>query len=181
VTSAEPLNLPEILRSRLTPDETLLWQGAPNEAEMTRRAWPMAVVGTIGLIVVALWLTAVVVALRAHAAGASTMALTFLLACFPATVFSAVLFLAPVTARTRARRTLYAATDKRVIVMHGPGEFGMDSYPLADIGHVAVKSPGRPISDIAISLPPTPHKNGRTAVLNAVSEPAALVDRIANA
>ncbi len=140
----------------------------------------MAIAGIVGVTVIFLWVAAVANALHNHADNAGSMALTLLFAGFPATIFSIVLVFAPTSARTRAARTLYAVTDRRAIVMRGPGEMGMESFEAADIADVSVKSPNRPVSDVAFGVAPHSAKGeGRVVVLQALADPSAVADRLA--
>ncbi|HEY3329029.1 MAG TPA: hypothetical protein VGK19_03325 [Capsulimonadaceae bacterium] len=135
----EPLDLPSVLRSRLDPGEAPQWTGAPDGATLASRTKPFVALGALAAVAMVGWVAQTVHAFAVHADNAGILALSLLFVGIPYIVFTALLLHAPYSARARAERTLYAITERRLILMQGIGEGGFDSVEPKSIGSVTIR------------------------------------------
>ncbi|MEO3429178.1 hypothetical protein AAFN88_10000 [Pelagibius sp. CAU 1746] len=99
-------------RALLAPGETLVWADRPDPQVLARSRLPQVIRGALGLVVIAgfFWLSF----LPNWPAGGRGLLLTFFL--LAAVLYCLWLLAAQVTARKAAVGTLYAVTDRRVLV-----------------------------------------------------------------
>jgi len=109
-SAAEPL---EAARVALQPDEHLIWADRPDPAALARARLPQMIRGLLGLLVIAgfLWLSFLP---NWPGGWRGAVMVGFLVA---AALYSLWLLAAPLVAKRAAARTVYAVTNRRVLVL----------------------------------------------------------------
>lgn len=105
------------LQPELAGDETLLWQGAPHPARMAQRHAVLSIFGACFALFGLLWMggAAFISSLIAGVTGWKIIALAPLFGLIFLVAGVAMLF-SPLTARRRATHTIYALTNRRIII-----------------------------------------------------------------
>jgi hypothetical protein len=121
----ESPELREALQRELRSGERLIWSGQPRPSAFARPMLPVAAFGLLFLGFAVFWTVAAAAAAwtagnRSSApAGFDWLALLFPLFGLPFLLIGAGLVLSPLAMRRSARRTIYAVTARRAIIMRG--------------------------------------------------------------
>jgi hypothetical protein len=100
---------------------------------------------------IALWLALAAGGFSGRDPSRGALAVAFVLIGLPIAVLAFVALCAPLSALVRGRRTLYAITDRRVIIMRGPGEGGFEAYAPSDLSDIRVRGEFRNVGDVVFA------------------------------
>jgi hypothetical protein len=137
---AHPEDPLETARAALAPGETLVWADRPDPQALARARLPQLIRGLLGLAVIAgfLWLS------FAPNWPGGLRGLLFAVFLAVVTLYSLWLLAAPLVARQAAGRTVYAVTDRRLIIFEDWPRRRLRSFAPAELDYpvVAPAAPG---------------------------------------
>lgn len=116
-----------------------------------RIAAPFAIAGACAGAVVVSWLLVIAPAFHSVSKVPPVEAASFIFFGLPIAVLALVLVFWPVTAAVRARRTFYAITDRRVLILRGPGDGGFEEYAASDVRDVEVRALRDGVGDVVFA------------------------------
>jgi len=138
-----------VMQREMQPGEKLVWADRPaNLGSFSRQSIPQAVFGVPFLGFALFWTYMASMPLRSGG-GRGDMgffAYAFPLFGIPFILVGAGLVLSPLLVRWKARRTLYALSDRRVIVRDGSGT--VTSFPLDDLDDISRRDNGDGTGDL---------------------------------
>jgi len=146
-------DLPSLLRQRLESGENVVWESAPDLTRSAALQAGWSAVGMVGIINIVSWLHLAVEGYSRRDSSQQSATAAFILVGLPVALLAIVALCAPITAFVRARRTLYAITNRRVIVMRGPGEGGFEAYAPSDLSNIRVAGEFWDVGNIVFAHP----------------------------
>jgi hypothetical protein len=140
--------LEAVLLSELGPGERLLWAGQPGPGGLAKNTWPMAL---FAIPWTAFALTWVALALAGARALGHVLAYAFPLFGVPHLAIGFWMLSGPLRARARARRTVYAVTDRRALILDAGRTTIVESHDRAALGAITRRDRRDGTGDVLLS------------------------------
>jgi hypothetical protein len=131
----ERMEAEQVAMKQLDSGERLLWSGSPRPGGMALAALPLTFMGVVFTGFAAFWIASAM-NVSSGSSGDGFPGAIFPLFGVPFLVIGFGMLLGPVWAYRSAKNTVYAVTDKRVLIITGTKTVGVRSFAPEDIGEI---------------------------------------------
>lgn len=150
----------EIARDEMAPDERLFWAGRPDAKRLAFQTLPIVLFGIPWTCFTVFWVAVAAQGVWGSDTRAPGAFVLFPLFGIPFVLVGLGMLSAPFWAYRKGQQTVYAVSDRRVLIIGGGKTRSVQSYTNEDIGTIERKERGDGSGDLIFSRTVSPTRNG---------------------